>query len=261
MVTAGRPVDDAVVSEPIDDAGLARPRQFIPLLLCAAALGYFVVYFQDAPWQPTVDLAWAAAVALWMIGWWSARGSSAPRVSVPYWFCALYVAAMVPFAHDWRWAMTGDSMGWATAGIQLAEHGPTKSLLSLHGVAQFGYGQQAVHNLFMVLLKPTLFWHRFGQIMVGAASLLAIAVAYGRLVTPNFGLLVAACAMSTSVMIVHTMCSYPLVDALAGENAVLAAALWVRQDPTSRRAWLVLGLFTGLLTHFTPNGISMGLCV
>ena len=261
MVTVEEGVDSEVLRQSIERDSFVRARRLVPLIACIALLAYFAAYFKEWQWQPTVDAAWLAAVMLWIVGLWSAQRSRAPRVPHPLWFYALYVAVLVPFATDWRWAMTGDSMGWASAGVQLAEHGPTKSLLSLHGVAQFGYGQQAVHNVFMVLFQPTLFWHRCGQIMVGVASLAAIVAAYGRLVAPRFGLLVAACAMSTSVMIVHTMCSYPLVDAIAGESAVLAAGLWVRQDPTARRAWLVLGLFTGLLAHLTPNGLSMGVCV
>ena len=259
--TAGLMTESQTLNRPIERDHLLRPRRLVPLIACAALLGYFAVYFKESLWQPTVDLAWLGAVILWIIGWWSVRKSSAPRVAHPYWFYLLYIAMLVPFATDWRWAMTGDSAGWASAGLELAQRGPWKSLLSLRGVAQFGYGQQALHNVFMVLVKPTMFWHRFGQIMVGALSLAAIVAAYGRLVHRNFGLLVGACAMSTSVLIVHTMCSYPLVDALAGESAVLAAALWVRQDPSARNAWLALGVFTGLLTHLTPNSLSMGVCV
>ena len=232
----------------------------VPVALCGLTLTYFVIYFRESVWQPTVDLAWLLAVLCWIAGMWSAQRSRAPRVPHPYWFYALYAVVLMPFATDWRWAMTGDSTSWVTVGMHLADKGPSKSLLSLRGVAQFGYGQQALHNIFMVLIEPTLFWHRVGQIMIGVASMAAMVAAYGRLVSRNFGLLVAACTLSTSVMIVHTYCSYPLLDAVLSGHAVLAATLWIRQDPTTRRAWLVLGVFTGLLFHLTANGVIMGLC-
>lgn len=253
--------DNEAVTPPIERDDLLRPRRLIPLVACATVLGYFAAYFKESLWQPTVDLAWLVAVLCWLVALWDSAPSSAPRVRHPYWFYLLYIAILTPFATDWRWAMTGDSLGWAFGGINLAEHGPMKSLLSLRGIGQFGYGQLALHNVFAVLIKPTLFWHRVGQIMVGVAALAAIVAAYGRLVAPSFGLLVGACALSTSIMIVHTLCSYPLLDAIAVGNAVLAAGIWVRQDPNSRKAWLVLGIFTGLLLHLTPNCWAMGLCV
>jgi hypothetical protein len=252
--------EDISASE-VQPDNFMRPRRLVPLVLCAAMLAYFAIFFNESRWQPTVDLAWLAAVVCWIVGLWSAQHSRAPRVPHPYWFYVLYILILIPFATNWRWGMTGDSLGWALTGIDLAEHGPRKSLLSLHGIGQFGYGQQALHNVFMVLIKPTLFWHRFGQIMVGVATMAAIVGAYGRLVSPNFGLLVGACTLSTAIMIVHTLCSYPLLDAVAGANAVLAAAVWVRQDPNARRAWLLLGFFTGLQLHLTPSGWAMGLCV
>ena len=141
------------------------------------------------------------------------------------------------------------------------QFGPTRSIFSTSGVHQFGYFQEQLHNLFMLLIAPTLFWHRVGQITVGALAMAAIYTVYARLVAPRFGLLVAACAMSVSVMITHTYCSYPLIDGIACGNAILAVGLWIRRDPDSRRAWLVFGFLCGFMLFLTPTAWFMALCV
>jgi len=236
------------------------PRQLF-LVLGAAALVYFAVYFHEGKWQPTVDLAWAAAVLCWTLHWWRSERSSLARLPQPYWLYALYAAALLPFCTNWRWSMTADSLGWAWGGMVLGFYGPQRSLLSLLGVGQFGYTQLVLHNIFAWFIAPTLFWHRVGQVGVGVLSLAAIYTVYGRLVTPAFGLLVAACALTTSIMIVHTLCSYPLLDAVAAGHAVVAIGMWVERDPQLRKPWLSLGLCTGLLLYLTPNSWAMGIFV
>ena len=229
--------------------------------LQSAASGGVEVDFNAARWQPTVDLAWFIALTGWLIAWWRPDTPSAPRLSQPYWFYALYIALLLPFATNWRWAFAGDSLGWAHGGYVLAKFGPTRSIFSTSGVHQFGYFQEQLHNIFMLLIAPTLFWHRVGQITVGALAMAAIYTVYARLVAPRFGLLVAACAMSVSVMITHTYCSYPLIDGIACGNAILAVGLWIRRDPDSRRAWLVFGFLCGFMLFLTPTAWFMALCV
>lgn len=238
-----------------------RTRLLIGVILSIAALTYFLTFFDQARWQPAVDLAWLVAVVAWLTAVWRRSPASAPALRQPYWFYVLYAAALLPFATNWRWVGSGDSTGWASIGIVFSEAGPAKSLLSVQGVAQFTYTQACLHNLFMTLVAPTLFWHRFGQVMVGVACLAAMFTVYGRLVNRWFGLLVAACTLTTSVMIVHTYFSYPLIDAIAIGHAVWAAGLWVRRDPESRSAWLALGVATGVMFYLTANGWVMGVCV
>ena len=240
---------------------LVQAGQWCALTAALGALGYFVASFHPARWQPRVESAWLIAVAGVIVWAWRADTPSMPRLRHPYWFYALYLAAFLPFATNWRWAMTGDSLGWPFAGLALAEHGPDHSLLSSAGVAQFGYLQMVLHNAFMLLIAPTLFWHRVGQIVVGLLALAAVFTVAARLVAPRFGLLVAACAASTSVMIVHTLCSYPLLDGIACGQTILAVGLWVRRDPGSRRAWLALGFLTGFMLFLTPTAWFMALCV
>jgi len=241
-----------------------RPSPFVrrlALVPAAAALVYFLLFFKQAEWRPTVDLAWAIAVVCWLSAWWRSEPSSAPHLPQPYWFYALYAAALLPFCTNWRWAMTADSLGWALGGIDLGIRGPGRSLLSLSGVGQFSYSQLVLHNLFAWFVAPTLFWHRVGQTAVGVLSVAAVYTVYGRLVNPAFGLLVGACALTTSIMIVHTLCSYPLLDAIAAGHAVIAIGLWVRRDPHLRTPWLMLGVATGALFYMTANSWAMAICV
>lgn len=227
----------------------------------SAALLYFLLRFDQGIFRPSVDIAWVIALAAWLTAVWRRSPPETEPLRHPYWFYALYALALIPFATDWRWAMTGDSSGWASVGILMAENGPAKSLLSVQGVAQFTYTQSCLHNLFMWLVAPTLFWHRFGQIMVGVACLAAMFTVYGRLVNRWFGLAVATCAMTTSVMIVHTYCSYPLIDAIFIGHTMWAAGLWIRRDPDARLAWIALGAATGTMFYLTANGWIMAVCV
>lgn len=239
----------------------ASGTQWIALGACVAAETYFLLFFNESQFQPTVDLSWLIAVACWTVAFWRSDVPVLPRLRHPYWFYALYAAALLPFCTNWRWAMTADSPGWVVGGISLAERGPPFSVLNLHGVIQFGYLQMALHDIFMLLVKPTLFWHRAGQISVGVLSIAAVYSVFARLVSPNFGLLVGACSLLTSVMLVHTYCSYPLLDAVASGWAVVAVGLWVHRQPDSQKAWLVLGLLTGFLAFLTPNSWAMAMCV
>jgi hypothetical protein len=230
-------------------------------MVAALSLAYFVTRFDPSSYRPTVDAAWLVAVVCWVVGVWRCDAPAAPHLSQPYWAYALYFVALLPFCTNWRWAMTGDSVVWPAFATQLVDNGPMYSLLSLKGVAQFSYTQLALHNLFMILVAPTLFWHRVGQLGVGVLGLAAMYNVYGRLVHPRFGLLVAACALTTSIMIVHTYSSYPILDAIPIGHAIFAAGLCARSQPVSRRAWIALGLFSGLALYLTPSAWMMGLCV
>lgn len=226
-----------------------------------AGFAYFCVHFEAHFFKLNVDLAWLAAVVLWVGAFWKSDARVVSRLSQPYWIYLLYILALVPFATDWRWAFAGDSLGWPLQGVTLAERGPDRSLLNVNGVAQFGYLQTQLHNIFMILIEPTLFWHRFGQITVGALTVAAVFTVYARLVSRPFAILVALCSATTSVMIAHTYCSYPLIDGIAGGYALLATSLWVERDPDSRRAWLAFGFLSGFVLFLTPTAWFMALCV
>ncbi len=236
-------------------------RRLAGLTLSTTALVYFYRYFEEYSFQPTVDLAWLVAVCGWMFAWWQRSPSRIAALSQPFWAYALYVLVLAQFATNWRWVMAGDSLSWLTGGIYLAEAGPAKSVLSIFGVAQFSYTQMVAHDIFMVLFEPSHYWHRFGQIIFGALSFAAVYSVYARLVHPRFGLLVAACSLTTSVTLVHTYCSYPLIDAIAIGHLILAIALWIRAEPESRTAWLLLGLSTGMMLFLTPNSWILGLSI
>lgn len=227
-----------------------------PLWLAAFALTeiYFLAFFQQDRWQPTVDLAWMLAVAGWVLAFWSSERPLLPRLRHPYWFYALYAAVLLPFATNWRWAMAADTLTWPLGGMSIAEHGPARSLLSVNGPDNFGYLQMVLHNGFMLVAAPTLFWHRVGQIAVGVLALAAVYTVFARVVSPWFGLLIAGCSASTSVWIVYTYASYPFIDGLASGYALLAIGLWVQRSPESQKAWLTLGLLSGLMLFLTPNG-------
>ena len=261
-------MQEPVTQPPPSMAGTAVParrriglRQGLAFGIFAAAFVYFLRYFEDAYWQPTVDLAWFVAGLSWAVTFWRRDTPSLPRMQHPYWAYLLYVAILVSFATNWRWVMAGDNLSWPFGGLFMAQHGPTRSLLSANGADNFGYLQMTLHDTFMLLVSPTIFWHRVGKITIGVLAFAAVFTVFARLVSRPFGLLVAACAASCSVWIVYTYASVPFVDGIASGYALLAIGLWVRRDPYARRPWLVMGLLSGFMLFLTPNGWFMALCV
>lgn len=231
------------------------------LALAAVSVGYFCLYFDEAVWQPSVDAAWLAAVVGCLLAWWRADVPALPRLRQPLWFYALYAAMLLPFAGNWRWSMAADTLSWLTGGVDLALHGPARSLLSVNGADNFGYLQMALHDTFMIAFSPTLFWHRAGQIAVAVLAAAAVYTVFARLVSPLYGILVAACTAATSVWIVYTYASYPFLDGIAAAYAIVAVGFWIRRDPQSRRAWLALGFLSGFMLFLTPNAWFMAICV
>lgn len=241
----------------------AWPRAVQAVLLAGslAALAYFYKFFAQNLFQPTVDAAWLVAVVLWLAAFWTRERASLPLVKQPYWFYALYGVALLPHATNWRWAMTGDTLNWVFMGVEAAEHGLRKSALSAYGPDQFGNLQMLIHNGFMLLVSPTLFWHRVGKTLVAVAAAAGIYTAFARLVNEKFALLVTACSLSCSVCIVYVHSAFPYFDGIASAFALLALALWVRRDPQSQRAWLTLGALSGFMLFLTMNGWFMAMVV
>ncbi len=95
--------------------------------------------------------------------------------------------------------MTADTLAWPLGGLHLVENGPFKSFLNVYGADNFTYPQMVLHNAFMHLVAPTLFWHRAGKVCVGLLALRAVYAYFARLVSRPFGLLVAAAAATTSI--------------------------------------------------------------
>jgi hypothetical protein len=239
----------------------ASTRARVGLVVFAVAEAYFLVCFDEHYWHPTVDGAWAAAVAGWLFLVWRSEPSNEPRLVQPYWFYALYVLLLLPFCTNWRFVLSGDNMSYPTYGLTTAQFGLPKSLLSTDGADQFGHLQTTLHNLFMFLVAPTLFWHRVGKITVAVLALAAVYSVFARLVAPRFGMLIAGCAASCSVWIVYTYASVPFMDGIASGYALLAIALWVRRAPYARTPWIVLGLLSGFMLFLTPNGWLMAIFV
>ncbi|GIW39932.1 MAG: hypothetical protein KatS3mg076_0509 [Candidatus Binatia bacterium] len=237
-------------------------RSFVLSGASLLVFAYFLAFFDEARWQPSVDAAWLLGSLLWLVAWWP-PGEKSPhgRLSHPWWFYALYVAALVPFGTNWRWSMTGDNLGWPLGGLHLAERGPFKSFLSLYGADNFGYLQMVLHNAFMHLVEPTLFWHRVGKVFVGVLALASVYAVFARLVSRPFGLLVAGASATTSIWIVYTYASVPFMDGIASGYAAIALGLWIEREPRSRRAWLLLGALSGFMLFLTPNGWYLAACV
>jgi hypothetical protein len=235
-------------------AGTSTTRSAIALAVFAAAYVYFGYTFQLNPWRPSVDLAWLVAIAAWAAAFWRADTPSAARLHHPYWFYALYVAAMALFATNWRWVMAGDNLSWPFYGIIVHDHGLNQTALSATGPDNFAVLPALLQNTFMIIFEPTVFWHRLGKIFIALGALAAIYTVFARLVQPAFGLLVAACSATCSVWIVYSYSSGMFINGLASTFTILAIGLWVRRDLDSARAWLAFGLFSGFMLYLPPTG-------
>lgn len=243
------------------NTGLSTSPRIWALAVFAVAYIAFCLFFFGGGWNPWLDASWLVAVLAWPAAFWRADTPTLPRLRHPYWFYALYVITLAPFATNWRWALTGDNLLWPIEGLKVAALGPDRSLLNVYGVDNFGYLQTNLHNIYMFLIAPTLFWHRVGKITVALLAMAAIYTVFARLVRPAFGLLVAGCSATCSVWIVYTYASVPFLDGLASGFALLAIGMWVHRDPESIRAWLALGWLSGFMLFLTPNGWLMAVCV
>lgn len=255
----GRGEGETTVSD-----GRGRPPAFqwwIGLGISLAAQAWFYSAFIESVWQPSVDLAWLIASAAWFLTFWRPDRPSLPRLPQPWGFYLFYVVCLLPFCTNWRWAMTGDTLSWLFFGIDVFDNGPSKSFLSAYGPDQFGFLQMLVHNSLMIAVSPTIFWHRVGKICIAVVAAASIYTVFARLVRPAFGLLVTACTVSCSVWIVYVHSPFPYFDGIAGAFSLLAIALWIRRDPESTRAWLLLGGVSGLMLFLTMNGWFMALVV
>jgi len=226
---------------------------YLAFAVLAATTAYVLARYDDAAWQPDVLAAWAAGNILWAAYWWRC-GTRAPRAAHhPWWLYALYIACLLPFATNWRWALIADSLGWVTGGITAAELGhPARNALSIHGMWSSSYPQLLAHDLFMFLVRPTLFWHRVGQIIVGALSVMAIYRFASELVEREAAMAIAVCSMTVSIMITYTYSSYPLIDGIAVGYAALALSLSLWEHPSTWSAYL-FGAITGVATYTTVN--------
>jgi len=232
----------------------------IVILAAAFLYAWFLAHFSPERFDPAVDGSWLAACALFTLAFWQRpEQQGVERLRQPWELYVAYLALLVPWVTNWRWVMAGDSLGWFAQGVVLAEDGPQRSLLSAVGVAQFSYGQATLHNLLMWLIEPTLSFHRIGQVLVGLACLAAVYTVFARLFSPRFAVVVAVGSMTTSVMLVHTYISYPLLDGIAIAFAAWAQALWIERQPEDRRAWLAFGLATGAMWYLTQSSWPMGL--
>ena len=243
----------------VSTSGVPAPR--IAALACfGVAYACFCLSFEGA-WRPWLDLGWVIAAVAWPLAFWRRDTPSLPALQQPWWFYALYVAALALFATNWRWSLAGDNLLWPFEGLKVVARGPRRSLLHVYGVDNFGYLQVHLHNLFMYLISPTLFWHRIGKITVALLALAAVYTVFARLVRPAFGLLVAGCTATCSVWLVYTYASVPFLDGIASGFALLAIGMWISRDPASVRAWLALGWLSGFMLFLTPNGWLMAVCV
>lgn len=219
----------------------------------SATTAYVLARYVDDSWQPDVLAAWAVGNALWGVYWWRC-GTRAPRPAAhAWWLYGLYTVCLLPFATNWRWAMLGDSAQWATGGLVVAQLGhPSHNALSVHGVWSSSYPQMLAHDVFMFVVSPTLFWHRVGQILVGALSLMAIYRFASELVEREAAMAIAVCSMTASVIITYTYSSFPLIDGIAVGYAALALALSLWEMPSTWSAYL-FGAITGVAVYTTVN--------
>jgi hypothetical protein len=233
-------------------------RLFLAATAALALLAAFVLEFDPETPQWDVDAIWLAALAIWAGAVWTLRErGDGWRIAHPWALSIavlLFCAAWLPFYGNWRWAFTADSLGWFEIPYGARMYGIPINVLSVRGVDDnFTYLHSLASNSLMLLIEPTLFWHRVGKMLVSAAGLAAIYLVFTVTISHCWGMAIAAAVATNYVWLWFSYVSLGHVDSFvfAFLSLTLAALIWRR--PANRVLWMACGIVGGLSAFFTQT--------
>lgn len=261
--------DAALAAEPAPTNRLERRSGFFRLLVPAAALlatgllATFVVFFDPTRRQPLVEWAYYSAVLVWILSVRICHGSVWPRGTFGVkdslllgGFLALFAACWIPVYDDWRWAYTGDSLGYVGLGMQWARGQSQRSILSASGGIDnwLTYTQSVAFNWPMLIFEPTFFWHRMGKLFVSLGALAAIYLYFQQVVGRWWALAVIVLLGSNYYWLWVSHVSYEHLDSQIFSYVVLAVFVSIWRHPERYTAWAAAGLVSGLALFFSRVG-------
>lgn len=229
------------------------------LVAVSGLLGAFVIGFQPAQKQWLIDGSWMFAVLLWMGGFRRRYGPVWPNVfdrtdaAILVVTVFVFSATWLPVYDDWRWAYTGDSVGFAATGYHWASGYATRSLLSAaDGLDHWmTWTQSVLFNWPMVIFEPNLFWHRVGKLFVSCGVLVAVYGCFRVVVGRWWALMIVALLASNYHWLWVSHSSYEHLDSQVFAYVSVAAFVSVWRDPQRYSAWAALGVVAGLSLFFS----------
>ena len=236
-------------------------RLFLTAAAAVGLLAVFVLQFDPETLQWGVDALWLTALAVWAVSVWTVRARRDRwRIAHPWALATavlLFCAAWLPFYGNWRWSFTADSLGWFEIPYGATVFGIPVNVLNVHGVDDnFTYLHSIASNSLMLLIEPTLFWHRVGKMLVSAVGLTAIYLFFTVTISHCWGLAIAAMVATNYVWLWFSYVSLGHVDSFifAFLTLTLAALIWRR--PGNPVLWMACGMVGGLAAFFTPTAWS-----
>jgi len=236
----------------------SRPRAVRLRLALGCLIALVPLAWLDPEHRQMLPLAgWLTSMLLYLLLW--PRPRSSPRWRPPAGlvivFSTYVVVLFVAFCFiydNWRWATTGDSLGFYQIGEEIAQGNTWINPLNVQGVwQQFTVVQATLQNAFMNV-SISLFTHRLGNLLTSLLLVIAAASLARQTSGTTAAVLVALFLPLNSVFDVFTLVSYPNLSGVLPYYAAytLFLAAWGRRD--SDFLWAALGLTCGLAVYFPP---------
>jgi len=257
----------AVESVPAERAErrLRLSRRLVPgvAVLVTVLLAVFAVYFNPARRQPLVEWLYYGSVLVWMLairvcyGTVWRRGTFGLLDAVLLGaFLVVFSACWIPYYDDWRWAYTGDSLGYVGLGMQWARGHVQRSFLSAAGGIDnwLTWTQSIAFNWPMLIFEPSFFWHRMGKLFVSLGALAAIYVYLQQVVGRWWALAVVVLLGSNYYWLWVSHVSYEHLDSQIFAYLVLAVFVSIWREPQRYTAWALAGVISGVALFFSRVG-------
>src|SRR5262249_24862989 len=227
---------------------------------CAVLLGAFWMRFNPDLNDRLINLAWLAAVAIWVGPFMLVdppyRGVRVHtrEAAVAALLLLAFSVAWLPFYNDWRWVSSGDSFVWYIAPSDAVRFGLHRSLLSIHGIFdQFTVTQAMVGNGLMFVFGPTFFWHRASKLVASVLSLAAIYTYFSLVLRPPWALAIMVATATHFIWLVFSFLSYNHIDSfIFAYGALTLMTLLIRQSERDIW-WVLLGTVAGASLFFTQT--------
>lgn len=225
-------------------------------IICLLAM--FAWRFDPNRDQRLVNGCWLAALLLWATyiraldgqrtgGLRLRRRDAWPLLAL----LAVFVPAWLPFYRNWRWAYTGDTLGYYSMQWTVAVKGPYQNVLSVRGLDDhFTYLVTIAYGVLMYLFDATLFWHRASLLLM---SCLAMAVIYLWFVTVVGRAWAFAVVLGMALNYVWIWCtysSYGKSDSFIFGFATLIFGTTIWRHPERFFPWMCCGITGGLALFF-----------
>lgn len=232
----------------------------IRLVAVALALALFGRHYDWQQPQLLVPGLWLAAIVLWSWDVRSRRAGPAFGLAVPATdlktlavLLAVFAAGWLPFYDNWRWAYTGDSISFFGMGYHLHGSGLRQNLLSVRGVDNFyTYLWEVSYNVWMMLLGPTFFAHRFGLFFMACLALASTYALYAILLGRGWATAIVVATATNYVWLWMSYVSYLRMDGILFFNLMLVWATLIGRHPDRLGLYLLCGLTAGLSVFYTP---------